>query len=195
MMELVKLRQQQQTTKACLQMMEQRLRKNEARQQQMMTFLARAVKNPDFLQQLVHQKDIMRELENAATKKRRRRPIDQAPIHNINVEVGDGFVKIEPDQEEFGRVNDRDISELDSLALDIQGLSGFSVHNYEEEGGNEGFDGRKNDDDEGYLWEHLLDDEIEKEMGLDMGGGHEDGDDGNVDVLVQQLGFLDSDIM
>ncbi|CAN1129027.1 Heat stress transcription factor A-6b [Linum perenne] len=192
MMELVKLRNQQQTTKACLQMMEERLRRNEARQQQMMTFLARAVQNPDFLQQLVHQKEIMRELESAIITKKKRRHIDQAPTSTNYVEVEDSFVKIEP-REEFGRVSDLDISELDSVALDIERLSGFPARNmemFEDEGAVEG-----DEKGGGYFWEDLLNDVSGQEMGFNMGGGdEEDGDDcGNMDVLVQQLGFLGND--
>ncbi|GLT65498.1 hypothetical protein SLA2020_379280 [Shorea laevis] len=78
MMELVKLRQQQQNTRAYLQVMEQRLQGTEKKQQQMMSFLARAMQNPTFLQQLVQKKEKRKELEEAMTKKRRR-PIDRGP--------------------------------------------------------------------------------------------------------------------
>ena len=78
MMELVKLRQQQQSTRAYLQTMEQRLQGTEIKQQQMMAFLARAMQKPAFIQQLVQQKEKRKELEEAMTKKRRR-PIDQGP--------------------------------------------------------------------------------------------------------------------
>ncbi|KAL4024860.1 hypothetical protein IC575_013233 [Cucumis melo] len=76
MAEVVKLRQQQQNTKTCLQTMERRLKKTETRQQLMMNFLARAIQNPDFIQQLIHQKDKHKELEEAINRKRRRH-IDQ----------------------------------------------------------------------------------------------------------------------
>ena len=45
MVELVKLRQQQQNTRTYIQSMEDRLRKTEGKQQQMMTLLARAMQN------------------------------------------------------------------------------------------------------------------------------------------------------
>ncbi|KAG5250556.1 heat stress transcription factor [Salix suchowensis] len=92
-MELVKLRQQQQNARSYLQAMEQRLQGTEQRQQQMMQFLARAMQNPAFLQQLVQQKGKTKELEEAMTKKRRRL-VDQRP----------------------GRM-----SELEALALEMQG--------------------------------------------------------------------------
>ncbi|KAL1543303.1 homogentisate 1,2-dioxygenase [Salvia divinorum] len=51
-MEVVKLRQQQQQTSSDLREMELRLKGHEAKQQQTMTFLARAIKSPAFLQQM-----------------------------------------------------------------------------------------------------------------------------------------------
>ena len=80
MVELVKLRQQQQNTRTYIQSMENRLRKTEGKQQQMMNFLARAMQNPNFLQQLVQQKERRKELQEAITKKRRR-PIDPTEFH------------------------------------------------------------------------------------------------------------------
>ncbi|CAN1233041.1 Heat stress transcription factor A-7a [Linum perenne] len=74
-MELVKLRQQQQSTKAYVTELEQRLEGTESKQQQMMRFLARAVQNPAFLHQLAQQREKRKELEEALSKKRRR-PID-----------------------------------------------------------------------------------------------------------------------
>ncbi|CAL1396568.1 unnamed protein product [Linum trigynum] len=190
MAELVKLRQQQTTTRACLQLMEQRLGRTESKQQQMMAFLAKAMQNPDFVQQLVRQKDVMRELEEVISKKRprrRRRVIEQAGLGDVE-DVGGGFVKVEA--REFGGLGE--ISELDSLALDIQGLSGGGGRGRErvEGDGNEGINVDGDEEEEGF-WEDLLNGEIGEEMGLMLGDGNEDDDDEeNVDVLVEQLGFL-----
>jgi heat shock transcription factor len=69
MQELVRLRQQQQTTDNQLQTMVQRLQGMEQRQQQMMSFLAKAVQSPSFLAQFVQNKSSRRITE---TNKKRR---------------------------------------------------------------------------------------------------------------------------
>lgn len=78
MAEVVKLRQEQQNTKANLKAMEDRLQGTEQKQQQMMTFLARVMRNPEFLKQLMSQNEMRKELQEAISKKRRRH-IDQGP--------------------------------------------------------------------------------------------------------------------
>lgn len=75
-MEVVKLRQQQQSTRNQLQNIGHRLQKTEQRQQHMMTFLARAIQNPTFLAQLSQNKQASKRL--AASKKRRRLPKGEA---------------------------------------------------------------------------------------------------------------------
>ncbi|CAN4097601.1 unnamed protein product [Withania somnifera] len=87
MIELVKLKQYQKTTNSHLQAMEQKLQGTEIKQQQMMSFLAKALQNPNFVEQLMLQTDKRKELEEAI-KKKRRRPIDQGPS-NINLEPQD----------------------------------------------------------------------------------------------------------
>ncbi|KAK1272700.1 Heat stress transcription factor A-1 [Acorus gramineus] len=72
MQELVRLRQQQQATDNQLQTMGQRLQGMEQRQQQMMSFLAKAMQSPGFLAQLVHQNDSNRRI--AGVNKKRRLP-------------------------------------------------------------------------------------------------------------------------
>ncbi|KAE8717626.1 Heat stress transcription factor A-2e [Hibiscus syriacus] len=83
MAELVKLRQQQHSTRACLQAMEEKLKRTEMKQQQIMGFLAKAMKNPSFVQQLIQQKNRRKELEEAICTKRRRR-IDNQRHENID---------------------------------------------------------------------------------------------------------------
>lgn len=61
MTELIKLRQLQKTTRGHIRSMEQRLRKTELKQQQTTRFLARAVRNPEFMQRLSRTKDMMGE--------------------------------------------------------------------------------------------------------------------------------------
>ncbi|XP_058084885.1 heat stress transcription factor A-1 [Magnolia sinica] len=72
MQELVRLRQQQQTTDHQLQTLVQRLQGMEQRQQQMMSFLAKAMQSPGFLAQLVQQNDSNRRI--AGVNKKRRLP-------------------------------------------------------------------------------------------------------------------------
>jgi heat shock transcription factor, other eukaryote len=79
--EVVKLRQEQQTTREHVHTMEERLRTADQKHVQMMGFLARAMRNPEFFQRLVQQQDKRKELEDAISKKRRR-PIDNAPFYS-----------------------------------------------------------------------------------------------------------------
>ncbi|GFP86040.1 heat stress transcription factor a-6b [Phtheirospermum japonicum] len=138
MSELVKLRQQQQHTNSYIEEMEKRLMGTELKQKQTMGFLAKAMKNPDFLHQIVHQKEKMKELEELIGKKRRKR-IDQANsnyIDNINIDqnvtndVGiiggfedgiDVYVKLEP--EEYGdHISGFDL-EFERLKMSVEGTS------------------------------------------------------------------------
>eukprot|EP00249_Psilotum_nudum_P003725 c17214_g1_i2 orf=718-2208(-) len=71
MVELVRLRQEQHATEKVLQAMAQRLQATEQRQQQMLTFLARAIQNPTFLARLVQQNE---NKQLGAERKKRRLP-------------------------------------------------------------------------------------------------------------------------
>ncbi|XP_010525224.1 PREDICTED: heat stress transcription factor A-6b [Tarenaya hassleriana] len=188
MMELVRLRQQQQNTKSYLTLMEEKLKKTETKQQQMMSFLARAMQNPEFVQQLVHQKDKRKELEEAINKKRRR-PIDRGTSNVIDV-VGDGdndhghadAYLDDIKQETYQDMSEFGVLELDRLAMDIQGHGDNTKEeccvNVEEE----------EEEDEGF-WEDLLNEyhiNIQEDLGI-LGGEEE-----NVDDLVEQLGCLGS---
>ncbi|XWS53919.1 hypothetical protein CRYUN_Cryun10bG0041800 [Craigia yunnanensis] len=167
MMELVKLRQQQQNTRACLLVMEEKLRKTEMKQQQMMSFLAKAMQNPNFVQQLVQQKDRRKELEEAITKKRRRR-IDKrscsVETSELDQDLGGGtFVKIEP--EDYDDIAEFEVSELEKLAMDLQGLTGSQKNkelgNIEER--EEHYGSKDKNLDEGF-WDDLLNNDIEQEI-------------------------------
>ncbi|XP_030545885.1 heat stress transcription factor A-6b isoform X1 [Rhodamnia argentea] len=177
MLELVKLRQQQQNTRAYLQAMEQRLQRTEMKQKQMMAFLARAMQNPAFLQQLLQQ-ERRKELEEAVTKKRQR-PIDQGPSCSQAAEPrlgleGKSSVKAEP--LEFGDYG-VEVSELEALALEMQGLG--KARQEVEEGLDDIEplpDGVDKDLDDGF-WEDLF---------------SEGGEDEEVDLLANRLGYLGS---
>lgn len=173
-MELVKLRQQQQTTRAYLEQMEVRLQSTEKKQQQMMNFLARAMQNPEFLHQLVRHKERRRELEEAASKKRRR-PIGAA-------DQASSSVKAEP--MELGELYGFQVSELEALALEMQG---FGKGKWEEaEELDMGSYDRELDDG---FWEELLNEGFDEESGVNRDG---DGEGEDVCVLADRLGFLGS---
>ncbi|XP_015891434.2 heat stress transcription factor A-7a [Ziziphus jujuba] len=189
MMELVKLRQQQQSTRACLQAMEQRLQGTEMKQQQMMAFLARAMQNPAFLQQLVQQKEKRKELEEAMSKKRRR-PIDQGRSSvglSESSRRGEGINTVKTEPLEFGDYG-FEVSELEALALEMQG---FGKTRKEQDEGQEELEAPESGDkelDEGF-WEELFSERFEEELGMH---GGERGEDEDVNVLADRFGYLGS---
>ncbi|XP_042516554.1 heat stress transcription factor A-6b-like [Macadamia integrifolia] len=191
MLELVKLRQQQQNTRAHLRVMEQRLQGTELKQQQMMNFLARAMKNPSFIQQLAQHKERRKELEEAITKKKR--PIDQGPSNVI--EVGESSQRgweeqnqIKSEPEDFSDLFGFEASELEILAMEMQGLSetGTEQQNGEQqqETNLEGEEGKALD--KGF-WEELLNEGLGGETG--PSAAEEDEEDMN---LLAKFGYLSS---
>ncbi|XP_004290633.1 PREDICTED: heat stress transcription factor A-7a [Fragaria vesca subsp. vesca] len=186
MMELVKLRQQQQSTRACLQAMEQRLQGTERKQQQMMAFLARAMQNPAFLQQLVQHKEKRKELEGAVTKKRRR-PIDQGPSGFGGGETnlrGNGISPVKAESLEFGD-GYYEMSELEALAMEMQGF-GKARKELEEE--SEPLEIGDKELDEGF-WDELFSERFEGGLSTPSA---EIGDDEDVIILADRLGYLGS---
>lgn len=172
-MELVKLRQQQQATRAHLQQMEQRLQSTEKKQQQMMSFLARAMQNPEFIHQLVHHKEKRRELEEAISRKRRR-PLGAAESSRAWALTGN--VKAEP--LELGGFQ---ASELEVLAMEMQGFRKGKAEVEADEVDNELDDG---------FWEELLSEGFDEEGGV--GDGCEESEGEDVNALAHRLGFLAS---
>ncbi|XP_028776440.1 heat stress transcription factor A-6b-like [Neltuma alba] len=182
MLELVKLRQQQQNARTRLQQMECRLKKTEQKQQQMMNFLARAMQNPNFVQQLVQKKEWKKELEEAISHKRRR-TIDQGPSNRGNVEF---MGQLEcPD---FVELEDNIIAADDHAAqdLDLIGKLEEEHHNEVVQVGSENINNREKEIDDQVFWQDLLDEDIEEVVR----GFEEDEED--VDVLAEQLGYLAS---
>lgn len=191
LMELAKLGQQQLNTRAYLLSMEQRLQGTEKKQQHMMSFLARAIQNPAFMNQLVQQKEKRKELEDSITKKRRR-PIDQGCR---GFELGEssqstqGVIKpIKAEPTEFGAYYGLPVSELDVLALEMQG---FGRARSEKEEGSEDFEKLESDDKEldDEFWEELLNDGFDDELHT---CGNEEGEEEDVSVLAHGTGFLGS---
>ncbi|KAL3505985.1 hypothetical protein ACH5RR_031367 [Cinchona calisaya] len=179
MVELVKLRQQQQNTKAYLKAMEQRLQGTETKQQQMMTFLARAIQNTRILEQIVQQKEKRKELEEAIGQKRRR-SIDQGPsFGSIGGEV-DTHVKQESQDYGCDLIGFND--------LEIMNMQGPFPPSMQLE---EGYVG--NDDDKSFdegFWDGLIQESIEDDRVGFLGGVGENVKD--LDLLTEQFDFLGS---
>lgn len=118
--EVVKLRHDQQSTRADMRAMEERLHLAEQKQLQMMGFLARAMQNPDLFLQLIEQQDKWK--DDASLK--RRRSIDMAPFLSpreaTQNEQHKSTILSEP--REFAVPNQPGFSELENLALSIQGI-------------------------------------------------------------------------
>ncbi|XP_022923481.1 heat shock factor protein HSF8-like [Cucurbita moschata] len=113
MQELVRLRQQQQTTDNQLQTMVQRLQGMEQRQQQMMSFLAKAVQSPGFLAQFVQQQNESTRRISEANKKRRLK--QDGIVESEHSTVPDGqIVKYQPLMNEAAKTMLRQIMKIDT---------------------------------------------------------------------------------
>lgn len=200
--EVVKLRQEQQSTRADVRAMEERLRRAESKQMQMMRFLARAMQNPDFFRQLLPQNQHRRrELEDALfSKKRPRRPIDIVPFAEGTKEAQQQQKQSEeldsaflfgpsPSGREFEEPGS---SELENLALNIQGL-GNRKHDHQQ-GRNNNQQGGQTAELTDDFWEELLNEgmkgkgelsvpEMERMTRRPSSGRH-------VDVLAQKLSHM-----
>ncbi|XP_019053524.1 PREDICTED: heat stress transcription factor A-2b-like [Nelumbo nucifera] len=170
LLELVKLRQQQQHTRAQLQAMESRIQRTELKQQQMMTFLARALQNPSFIQQLIQQKERRRELEEAVTKKRRRR-IDQGPsdvgvADHEAIQSGEEENPIKAEQKEYGELYGYEGSELEIIALEMRGFNKAGEEPEEEEDAEreQEFENGSKSLDDGF-WEELFSESLLNKQG------------------------------
>ncbi|KAL9317482.1 hypothetical protein ACSQ67_013999 [Phaseolus vulgaris] len=176
--ELVKLRQQQQNTRVHIQAIEGRLKKTEQKQQQTMNFLARVMQNPNFVQQLVQQKELRKELEEGFSKKRR--SLDQGPSNVVEVgeldcaEEYSSFIELEP-QVYNEKVLEFEVPDLD-LGLNLEEQIGRQKRM---EGDYIQLESIDKDIDE-VFWQDLLKEDIEDQGVL------------GVDVLAQQLGYLAS---
>ncbi|KAL1568886.1 Heat shock factor protein [Salvia divinorum] len=112
MQELVRLRQQQQTTDGQLQAMVQRLQGMEQRQQQMMSFLAKAMNSPGFLAQFMQQPADSSRRISEGNKKRR---LKQDGVTDDSVSPSDGqIIKYQPLMNEAAKAMLRQIMKLDS---------------------------------------------------------------------------------
>lgn len=188
MMELVKLRQQQLNTRSHLEEMEERLRGTEIKQQQMMAFLARALKNPTFIQQLLQQKEKRKELEEAISKKRRR-PIEQGPRGVGESSIGrEGRSSVKVESQVFGEYG-FGVSELEVLALEMQGYGRGKREQEEEPEALESQERLEKELDEGF-WEELFSEGFEGELHIPTSPDQDEEED--VNVLANRFGYLGS---
>ncbi|CAD5191973.1 unnamed protein product [Musa acuminata subsp. malaccensis] len=187
MAEVVKLRQEQQNTRTQLQAMEERVQSTEQKQQQTMTFLACALQNPDFFQQLVQQQEKRKQLEEAISKKRRR-PIEAGPCHGEE-ETNEAQEFEPPFDIETGKlegVYEPEFFQLDGLSMEIHGLGRNEEAENKPGEKHEGGYTELNDE----FWEALFKERIEEEKG----GPEwvERGEDDDIVVLAEKLGYLTS---
>ncbi|MQL94673.1 hypothetical protein Taro_027346 [Colocasia esculenta] len=101
MQELIKLRQQQQTTDHQLQTLGQRLQGMEQRQQQMMSFLAKAMRSPGFLAQIVQQNESNKRI-TVRNKKRRLRK-QHGNLEGENASPDGQIIKYKPPMNEAAK--------------------------------------------------------------------------------------------
>lgn len=113
MQELVRLRQQQQSTDNQMQSMVQRLQGMEQRQQQMMSFLAKAVNSPGFLAHFVQQQNESTRLITEGNKKRRYKE-DGGPTSNSNDQSDGRIVKYQPVMNDAAQAMLKQIMKLDT---------------------------------------------------------------------------------
>lgn len=171
--EVVKLRQEQQATRAQMQAMEERITVAEQKQQQMTVFLARAMKNPGFLKMLVDRQGMAagrrKEIEDELSKKRRR-PIEYFPRDGETSAAGNASSSV-------GEY-------VAGLPVRVPEADSNGGESRREEGGGE---------DTESFWVELLNLGLE-EKHREGGSGGEEGSgadvDDDVDVLVQSIYHL-----
>ncbi|KAH6813767.1 heat shock factor 3 [Perilla frutescens var. frutescens] len=125
MQELVRLRQQQQSTDTQLQTVGQRVHVMEQRQQQMMSFLAKAMQSPGFVSQLVHQQnDSGRQISGANKKRRLPNQDEDSLTHKFSITSPDGqIVKYQPLMNEAAKAMLRQILNMDTSSRPESKLS------------------------------------------------------------------------
>ncbi|KAF9613066.1 hypothetical protein IFM89_005514 [Coptis chinensis] len=155
MSEIVKLKQQQHGSREQLVAIDERLQVTERKQQQMMVFLGRALKNPAFLQQLVHRNEQIKELHGIETGRKRRLPashgaenllfeaIDTTPFDNYTNQTEPEVVTV-----------DSEIETLFSSSIDEELSNAF--HDQKVHGTNDLDSGSATD----IMWENLLNDHV-----------------------------------
>ncbi|KAG9133905.1 hypothetical protein Leryth_004631 [Lithospermum erythrorhizon] len=125
MQELVRLRQHQQSTDNQLQTVGQRVQTMEQRQQQMMSFLAKAMQSPGFVTQLVHQpNDSSRRISTVNKKRRLHDPVEDNLGGDTALPNGQ-IVKYQPLMNEAAKAVYRQILKMHSSSGMEQKINGF----------------------------------------------------------------------
>ncbi|KAK4256120.1 hypothetical protein QN277_009029 [Acacia crassicarpa] len=116
MQELVRLRQQQQTTDNQLQSVGQRVQVMEQRQQQMMSFLAKAMQSPGFMAQFVQQQSDSNRHIAGGNKKRRlhRQQEDTLPSDHLYNALGGRVLKYQPSMNEAAKALLRQLLQMNA---------------------------------------------------------------------------------
>ncbi|CAE5959027.1 unnamed protein product [Arabidopsis arenosa] len=128
MQELVRLRQQQQSTDNQLQTMVQRLQGMENRQQQLMSFLAKAVQSPHFLSQFLQQQNQQNESSRriSDTNKKRRFKRDGIVRNNDSASPDGQIVKYQPPMHEQAKAMFKQLMKMEPYKT---GDDGFLLGN------------------------------------------------------------------
>uniref|UniRef100_A0A0A9A7Y1 HSF-type DNA-binding domain-containing protein n=1 Tax=Arundo donax TaxID=35708 RepID=A0A0A9A7Y1_ARUDO len=131
MQELVRLRQQQQTTDHQLQTLGKRLQGMESRQQQMMSFLAKAMQSPGFLAQFVQQNENSRR-RIVAVNKKRRLPKQDGGLDSESASVDGQIIKYQSMINEAAKAMLRKILKLDAShrSESVGNSDNFLLENY-----------------------------------------------------------------
>lgn len=117
MQELVRLRQQQQTTDNQLQSVGQRMQVMEQRQQQMMSFLAKAMHSPSFLAQFVQQKNesnTNRHITGGKKRRFHRQEEDRLATKHVHNPLDGRVVKYQPSINEAAKALLRQLSQMNN---------------------------------------------------------------------------------
>ncbi|KAF7836556.1 heat stress transcription factor A-1b-like [Senna tora] len=134
MQELVRLRQQQQATDNQLQSVGQRVQVMEQRQQQMMSFLAKAMQSPGFLAQFVQQQSDSNRHIIGGNKKRRlhRQEEDTLASEHLHNSLDGRFVKFQPSMNEAAKALLRQILQMNAsgrMASSLNNPDAFLIDN------------------------------------------------------------------
>ncbi|PIA64295.1 hypothetical protein AQUCO_00100047v1 [Aquilegia coerulea] len=157
MTEIVKLKQQQQGSQERLIAFDAQLHATERKQQQMMIFLGRVVKNPAFLQQLRQRNDHFKELHGSGIGRKRRLPV----VHTAeSILAGESLEAI--NMIPVTNYNNQSVTEVVTVESEIENLFSAASSN--------GLDCQDqtvpgiNDLDSGsatnIMWEELLNDDL-----------------------------------
>lgn len=185
MAELVKLKQQHQKNKANLEAVEERVQGAEKKQQRMMAFLARALQNPTFLQQMFQQNEKRKELQDDIRRKRRRaiegRPEEDEEEDPNDANVGlawDQGIETGPIADDFEEICSFDLAELERIEMELKA----EIISVEEED-------TSIDDNLAFVDDLWIDSLRNEDLSLVEG---EEGDDRDVRLLTEKLEVLGS---